>query len=137
MRVALALSKTSAAYAASVAGSIGSIIEGSSFSGLLTRVDRPHAHQMSRERSHQAARVGFLTEPTDVIGRRKDDRHAIMDVGDQLVRIRGDDGKGPNATPKRLRSCTAPGCLAFRADEAAQTHFYVLAARAFALDADQ
>jgi hypothetical protein len=42
MRVALALSKDVAtAYAASVA-SIGSIIDGSSFSGLLTRVEIGH-----------------------------------------------------------------------------------------------
>jgi hypothetical protein len=43
MRVVLALSKDVAtAYAASVAGSIGSIIDGSSFSGLLTRVEIGH-----------------------------------------------------------------------------------------------
>jgi hypothetical protein len=51
---------------------------------------------MSRERSHQIARVGFFTEPTGVIGRREDDRHAVMDLRDQFVRIGGDDGKRPN-----------------------------------------
>jgi hypothetical protein len=40
---------------------------------------------MSRERSHQIARVGFFTEPTGVIGRREDDWHTVVDVGDQIV----------------------------------------------------
>jgi hypothetical protein len=39
-------------YAASVANSIGSTIEGLSFSGLLPCI-RPHAHQPGEERSHQ------------------------------------------------------------------------------------
>jgi hypothetical protein len=51
-------------------------------------------HQVSRERSHQVARVRFFTKPAGVIGRCEDDRLAIMDVGDQLVGIRGDDGEG-------------------------------------------
>jgi hypothetical protein len=51
---------------------------------------------MSRERSHQIARVKLFTNPTGVIGRNEDGRHAVMDVGDQLVRIGGDDGKRPN-----------------------------------------
>ena len=42
-------------YAASVANSIGSTIEGLSFSGLLPCI-RPHAHQPSGERPHQVPR---------------------------------------------------------------------------------
>jgi hypothetical protein len=45
-------------HAASVAGSIGSTIEASSFSGLLTRVDIGHIRISSPEQSHQIARVG-------------------------------------------------------------------------------
>ena len=49
--------------------------------GLVdTRRDRPHPHQMSRERLHQVARVGFSTKPTGVIGWREDDRHAVMNL---------------------------------------------------------
>src|SRR5262249_1431497 len=51
---------------------------------------------MRRERSHQIARIGLATKPTGVIGRCKDDRHAVMDVGHQLVGIGGDDSERPN-----------------------------------------
>ncbi len=52
-----------ASYAASVAGSIDSTMEGSSFSGLLTLGrDRPHPHQVGRERPHEVTRVE--TSPT-------------------------------------------------------------------------
>jgi hypothetical protein len=46
-------------HAASVASSIGSAIDGSSFRLVHPGRDRPHAHQVRGERPHQLARVGL------------------------------------------------------------------------------
>src|SRR5437660_1722047 len=40
--------------------------------------------------------LGLLAKPAGIITRRQNDRHAVVDVGDQLIGIRGDDRKGPN-----------------------------------------
>ena len=61
------------AYAASVAGSTGSTIDGSSFSGLLTRVEMGHMVIGSARRPHQVTRVRLLSQPTGVIGRCAND----------------------------------------------------------------
>jgi Domain of unknown function (DUF4431) len=53
---------TTTPYAASVASSIGSIIDGSSFWPVDTRRNRPHPHEIGRERSHQIAGTGLVTK---------------------------------------------------------------------------
>jgi hypothetical protein len=68
-------------YAASVAGSTGSTMDGSSFSGLLTRVEnRPHAHRLGGKRPHQVTRVRLLSQPAGVVGRCEDDRHPVVNL---------------------------------------------------------
>jgi hypothetical protein len=62
--------------------SIGSRIEGSSFSGLLTRVEIAHPHRLSRERPQQIAGIGFIAQPPELAARREDQRHPIVDFGD-------------------------------------------------------
>jgi hypothetical protein len=49
---------------------IASTIEGSSFSGLSTRVEIGHMHQLRRKRPHQVARVGLFAKPARVVGWR-------------------------------------------------------------------
>ena len=75
--------------------SIGSTIDESSFSGLLTLVKIGHIH-IRLAGNGRINRIGLLAEPPGVIARRENDRHTVMDVGDQLVAIGGDDSKGPN-----------------------------------------
>ena len=47
--------------------------------------DRPHPHGASRERPHQFARIRLAAQPAGIVARRKDQRHAIVDVRDQFV----------------------------------------------------
>ena len=58
------------------------------------RGDRPHHHQLGRERHQQIAGVGLdVCQPAFIGLRRQDDRHAVMDVGDKLVGRSGDDAE--------------------------------------------
>jgi hypothetical protein len=58
-------------YAAS--NSTGSITDGSSFSGLLTRVEIGHPHRASRERPHQVARIRLVAKPPGIVARGEDE----------------------------------------------------------------
>src|ERR1700751_311049 len=60
---------------------------------LHPSLNRPHPHQLSRERSHQVTWVRLLAEPTAVIVGRQDDWHPVMNVGHQLIGIGGDNCK--------------------------------------------
>ena len=60
-----------------VDSSTGSMIDGSSFSGLLTsRSATPH--WLGWERSHQVTWIGSSLKPADVIGRREDKRRELI-----------------------------------------------------------
>ena len=50
--------------------------------------DRPHPHRLGRERAHQVARVRLVTQPAGVVAGREDQRHTIVNLGDQLVSVR-------------------------------------------------
>jgi hypothetical protein len=72
-----------AIYATSVVvSSIGSTIEGSSFSGLFTRVEIGHIRISSAGKPHQVARIRLLAEPARVVARSQNERHAVMDLCD-------------------------------------------------------
>lgn len=71
-----------AAYAASVASSMGSSIEGSSFSGLFTRVEINQIRMRSAGNCPIRPR-GLLAKPAGVITRGQYDRHTVVDLGDQ------------------------------------------------------
>lgn len=58
--------------------------------------NRPHPHQAGRERSHEVARVRLIAELAGIITWRDDDRHAVMDLGNQFIGIGGDDRESPN-----------------------------------------
>jgi hypothetical protein len=61
------------------------------------RFDFPSAHQFGRKRSQQVdGRLLRVTgfQPALIILRVKEDGHAIVKFGDDLVRIAGDDGEG-------------------------------------------
>lgn len=89
-----------AAYAGGA--SIGSTIEGSSFSGLLTRVDiGPHAHRLGPERPHQVTRIRLVDKSPATVGGREDERHAIVDFSHHFVERRDDDGEGANPLARR------------------------------------
>jgi hypothetical protein len=64
--------------------SIGSAIDGSSFSGLFTRVEI--ATSASARPGMAAARIALLAEPARIMGRREDDRHAVA-LGPQLCQL--------------------------------------------------
>jgi hypothetical protein len=49
---------------------------------------RPWAHQLGQLWPHEVARVGVVAEPARVVVRRDDDRHAVVDVGEQPQRLR-------------------------------------------------
>jgi hypothetical protein len=66
------------------------------FSGLLTRVEIGHTRITSTGKSHQLTRIGFVAKPARIVGWRQNKRHTVMDVGNQLIGIRGDDREGPN-----------------------------------------
>jgi hypothetical protein len=76
-----------------VASSIGSTIEGSSFSGLLTRVEIGHIRIKSEGNGRIKSRIRLLAEPAGIISRRENDRHSVMDIGYQPISIGGDDRK--------------------------------------------
>jgi len=40
--------------------------------------NRPRAHQVSRERTHQVRRVGFVAKPAGIITRRQNHRHPVI-----------------------------------------------------------
>jgi hypothetical protein len=65
------------------------MIEGSSFSDPLTRVEIGHMRI-------RVTRVGFVAKPTGIIILRQNDRHPVMDNGHELIGISGDDCKSPN-----------------------------------------
>jgi hypothetical protein len=65
------------------------------------RRDRPHPHRSGREWMHQLARVGLLAEPAGIVARRENDRHAVMNVGHELVGVGGDDCERPNPFARR------------------------------------
>jgi hypothetical protein len=83
-------------YAASLVSSTGSTIEGSSFSGLLTRVEIGHI----RIRLAGNARIKSRGSGSSLNERAQSPGashwHAIMDVGHHLVGIGGDHGKRPD-----------------------------------------
>src|SRR5262249_39516976 len=65
--------------------------------GLIDpRRDRPHPHQAGREWTHQVMRVRFLAKPPGIIISRENDRHAVMDIGHQLIGISRNDCKSAN-----------------------------------------
>lgn len=66
-------------------------IEKSSFSGLFTRVDIGHIRRLGGKWPHQVMRVGLVAQPADVVAGRKDERHAVVDLGHQFVGVRRDD----------------------------------------------
>jgi hypothetical protein len=66
-------------YATSVASSIGLTIEGSSFSGLLTRGEVGHMRIGLAGKGRIAGRN--RRSRRGIITRRQNDRHTIMDVG--------------------------------------------------------
>jgi hypothetical protein len=72
--------------------SIGSTIDGSSFSGLLTRVEIGHIRIGS---AGNGTRISLLPEPADVITGREDQWHPVVDFGDQFVGVRRDDRESP------------------------------------------
>src|SRR6266568_9550729 len=88
--------KPATAYAASGASSIGSTIEGSSFSGLLTRVEIGHIRiRPARNcRIRSCGSGSSLSQRAQSLG-ANDDRHAVMDLGNQLIGISGDDYESP------------------------------------------
>ena len=74
-----------------MASSIGSTIEGSSFSGLLTPVEIGHIRIKSEGNGRiKSRRIRLLAEPAGIISRRENDRHSVMDIGYQLISIGGD-----------------------------------------------
>ena len=60
------------------------------------RRKRPHSHRLRWERDEQIARVGFLPEPALVSALRQDQRHAVVDLRDELIGRHGNDDKGSN-----------------------------------------
>jgi hypothetical protein len=76
------------------------MIEGSSFSGLLTRVEIGHIRISSAwERLHQVMRIRLFAKPARIITGREDDWHPVMDVRDQLIGVGSDDSEGPYPFP--------------------------------------
>jgi hypothetical protein len=74
------ISRSKSAYAASGASSIGSTIEGSSFSGLLTRVEIGHICMSPAGNGHiKSHGVGLVAQPASIVAGRQDRRHPIMD----------------------------------------------------------
>jgi hypothetical protein len=64
---------------------IGSRIEGSSFSGLLTRVEIGHIRIGSAGNTRsRSAGIGFIAQPTDVVAGREDQRHPVVDFSHQF-----------------------------------------------------
>jgi hypothetical protein len=55
------------------------------------RGDRPNAHEFGGVGSHQLAWIGFVGKPARVIRRREDCRHAIVNLGDELISVGGDN----------------------------------------------
>jgi hypothetical protein len=74
--------------AASVVSWTGSSIEGSSFSGLLTRVEIGHIRISSAGNGRIRSRGS-----TRIIISGENDGHSVMNVGHKLVGISGDDHK--------------------------------------------
>ncbi len=64
--------------------------------GLFTRVEIAHVLISSAGYGHINARVRLLAEPARVIGGREDHGHAVVDSGDQLVGVSGDDRERPH-----------------------------------------
>src|SRR4029077_9496105 len=82
-------------YAVAALSSIGSTIEGVVVFRLFHSCgDRPHPHRLGWERSHQVPRVRLLAQPASVVTRCEDERHAIVNLGYQLIGIRCDDREG-------------------------------------------
>jgi len=78
--------------AASIVSSIGSTIDGSSFSGLLTRVDIGHIRIRSAGNGpHRVAGVALVTEPADVILRREYEWHPVVNFSHQFIGIGRDN----------------------------------------------
>lgn len=73
-----------------------STMDGSSFSGLLTRVEIGHIRiRPARNcRIRSCGSGSSLSQRAQSLG-ANDDRHAVMDLGNQLIGISGDDYESP------------------------------------------
>ena len=56
--------------------------------------DRPHPYRLGWEWSHQVSRVRLVAQPARVVTRCVDERHAIVNLGNQLIGVRRDDREG-------------------------------------------
>jgi hypothetical protein len=63
------------------------------------RRDRPHHHEVRRERREQIVRVYFHAEPALISRFGEDERHTVMDLCDEVIRRHSDDGKCANPFP--------------------------------------
>jgi len=69
-------------YAASVAGSIGSTIAASSFSGLLTRFEIGHIRIGAARNGRIKSRgAGSSLQPPGIVSGHQNDRNPVMNVG--------------------------------------------------------
>ena len=82
------------------------------------------SHRLSGEGPHRVTGVRLLAQPAGVVGRREDDRHSVVNLGDQLVGVGGDNGERASpqtdATPAAHvpRAGASPVLLAPKADSA-------------------
>ena len=50
--------------------------------------DRPHPHWLGWEWANQVTRIGLVAQPPGVVGRREYQRHTVVNLSDQFVRLR-------------------------------------------------
>jgi hypothetical protein len=75
---------------------MASKIDGSSFSGLFTRVEIGHIRIGPAGNGRIKSRGSSSSpKPTSVIARRKDQRHPVMDFRHQFVRVDVDNRERP------------------------------------------
>ena len=96
---AQAVSSYCNALRTAVANSIGSTMDGSSFSGLLTRVEIGQI-RMGLAGNGRINSRGRSCEPAGIVAGREDQGHAIVDVGNQFIGIRRDNREGANHLPE-------------------------------------
>ena len=68
-------------------GTSGSRIKGSSFSGLLTRVDNSYLRIGSAGKGRIKSWVGFVVQPAHAIDGCEDERQSVVDFGNRLIGV--------------------------------------------------